>query len=450
LDPIQRKAYRVFLTNGALPSAFFWMIFTVNTLYYIQVAHLDALQLVLVGTVLEGSIFLFEVPTGLVADIYSRRLSVVIGTVLIGVGFIVEGTFPVFWTILLAQVLWGVGFTFTSGATQAWITDEIGEEQTGLAFLREAQVSQYGALAGIFAGTLLGTIGLNVPIVLGGVLFVIFSIFLRMAMPETGFHPTPREERTSWGQMWQTFRDGLRVVNASPALRSLIWIGLFYGLYSEGFDRLWQAHLLGQFVFPYFQPVVWIGLLTGVVKLLSGAANGYAARHLDTSSIPILSRSLAFISMALVLGLMAFAGFHNLFLAMAAYVAVNILRNVSSPLLDTWVNRGLDSQVRATVLSMRSQLDAFGQISGGPLVGWIARRTSIRSALLCSVLLLSPVLALFARLLNRQASNHPGHCLGFLILLNCHLRLLGRRVQVPHRSQVKRKGSMCESLLIKR
>jgi DHA3 family tetracycline resistance protein-like MFS transporter len=52
--------------------------------------------LVLVGTVLEPSVFIFEIPTGIVADVYSRRLSIIIGQVLIGLGFMVEGLFPVF------------------------------------------------------------------------------------------------------------------------------------------------------------------------------------------------------------------------------------------------------------------------------------------------------------------------------------------------------------------
>ena len=69
----------------------------------------------LVGTLLEASVFLFEVPTGVVADVYSRRLSVIIGYALIGLGFALEGIVPRFEAVLLAQVLWGVGYTFTSG-----------------------------------------------------------------------------------------------------------------------------------------------------------------------------------------------------------------------------------------------------------------------------------------------------------------------------------------------
>ena len=107
-------------------SFFSMLVFTVNLIYQVQVAHLNPLQLVLVGTVLEGTSFLFEVPTGIVADVYSRRLSIIIGTFLLGVGLALQGVVPSFGVILLAQVIWGIGYTFTSGATEAWLTDEIG------------------------------------------------------------------------------------------------------------------------------------------------------------------------------------------------------------------------------------------------------------------------------------------------------------------------------------
>src|SRR5512134_1586906 len=107
-------------------SMFFAMMFVVTSLYEATVAGLTPVQLILVGTALEISAFVFEVPTGIVADVYSRKLSIVIGYVLMGLGFLIEGFFRAFLPILLAQVIWGLGYTFTSGATQAWITDEIG------------------------------------------------------------------------------------------------------------------------------------------------------------------------------------------------------------------------------------------------------------------------------------------------------------------------------------
>jgi MFS transporter, DHA3 family, tetracycline resistance protein len=126
---LKLDAIKVYLFIEFTVSALFSMMFVTMSLYEATVAGLTPVQLVLVGTTVEVSIFLFEVPTGIVADAYSRRISIIIGYFLMGFGFLVEGLFPAFLPIVLAQILWGLGYTFTSGATQAWISDEIVKNQ---------------------------------------------------------------------------------------------------------------------------------------------------------------------------------------------------------------------------------------------------------------------------------------------------------------------------------
>lgn len=226
----------------------------------------------LTGTVLELSVFLFEIPTGVVADVVSRKLSIILGTALIGIGFIIEAGWTYFYTILLAQVLWGVGFTFTSGAIQAWVTNEIGEECAAGIFLQEMQVSQLGALLGTACGAGLGAVRLTLPMRLGAAAFLLVAAALVFLMPETGFHPARRDGLSAWQQMTATFRDGLKIVGSRVDLKVMLGIGLFFGLYSEGFDRLWQAFMLEKFQFPTFPPLVWFGLITAVGMLSTAAA----------------------------------------------------------------------------------------------------------------------------------------------------------------------------------
>src|SRR5579875_2193409 len=127
------RAYSVYLLIECAYALFFGIYATMTTVYRVVAAHLNPLQLVLVGTVLEGSIFLCQLPTGVLADTVSRRLSVILGVLLIGSGFLLEGSFTYFPTILCAQALWGIGYTFVSGAEEAWLADEIGTEAAGQA-----------------------------------------------------------------------------------------------------------------------------------------------------------------------------------------------------------------------------------------------------------------------------------------------------------------------------
>src|SRR5207237_5958496 len=112
------------------------MVWTAMLIFRITVLGLNPLQLVLIGTTMEATIFLFEIPTGIVADMVSRRLSTIIGYIVLGVAYVFEGVLQRFEATMFAQVIWGIGYTFTSGAYDAWLVDEIGQERAGQAFMR--------------------------------------------------------------------------------------------------------------------------------------------------------------------------------------------------------------------------------------------------------------------------------------------------------------------------
>jgi DHA3 family tetracycline resistance protein-like MFS transporter len=394
------NATKVYLFIEVAASAFFAMMFVSMSLYEVTVAGLTPLQLVLVGTTVEVSVFLFEVPTGIVADVYSRRLSIIIGYVVMGVGFLVEGFFPFFIPILLAQVLWGLGYTFTSGATQAWISDEIGEKGANKLFLRATQFGLFASLVGMGGAALIGAGNVALPIQVGALGVILIGIVLAFVMPETGFQPTPREARNTWQQMWHTLKEGTAAVRARPRLMSVLGIGLIYGLYSEGFDRLWVKHLLDTFDLPIFfgnNQIAFFSILRAVSTVLTILTIRYVEKRLDTSQPRAIGRAMFLITGLISAALIGFALSPLLGLTLALYLLINISRNITIPLYTAWVNQKLDSGTRATVLSMSGQVDAIGQIAGGPAVGLVARTFSVVAALVTSGLLLSPALLLVGR-----------------------------------------------------
>jgi DHA3 family tetracycline resistance protein-like MFS transporter len=402
--PVRRRAlaldaFTLYVILELCSSLFFSLIFTVNLLYHVTVVQLTPLQLVLIGTILETTVFLFEIPTGVLADVKSRRLSIIIGYALIGVGFILEGSLPFFAAVALAQVVWGFGYTFTSGATQAWIVDETGEERAGEAFLRGAQAGQAGGLIAIPISIVLGSLTIRLPILLGGGLMILLAVFLALTMTEEGFTPTPPEERTTWGMMLKTVRDARGMVRRQPLLLALLGIGLFYGLYSEGFDRLWTPHLLENFALPSWlegmDAVVWFGVIEGVLAAVSLVATEVVRRRVDTNRSASLGQALMWNAGGIVLALAGFGLTRSFWAAVALYWAVGVLRSVHEPLSSTWFNQRIDDpQVRATMFSVRGQVDAVGQITSGPVVGMIGN-ASIRAALVASAAILSPVLPLY-------------------------------------------------------
>ncbi len=402
------EASKVYLFNEFTSSAFFSMMFVVISLYEATIAGLTPMQLVLVGTTLEVSAFLFEIPTGVVADVYSRRLSIIIGYVLMGVGFLVEGLFPFFLPILLAQVIWGVGYTFTSGATQAWITDEVGEEQANSLFMRAARAGLIASLFGMGAALFIGANNVAMPILIGAVGVLLIGIILAFIMPETGFKPMPMEDRNNWQHMWHTFNEGVKSVRSRPRLMSILGVGLFYGLYSEGFDRLWVKHLLDTFDIPILfggNQVAFFAVLRIVAAVFSILALRWVEKRVDSGSPLAIGRAMMWVTGGIIVAMLGFALSPLLFLTLCLYLTIDVLRDVRSPLQTAWVNHKLDPQTRATVHSMTGQVDSIGQIGGGSSA-LVARYFSVQVAIAFSALLLTPALGLVRRA-NLEFGNEP-------------------------------------------
>jgi DHA3 family tetracycline resistance protein-like MFS transporter len=226
-------------------------------------------------------------------------------------------------------------------------------------------------------------------------------------MPEKGFSPTPREERETWKAMWTTTREGFRLTRGRPELWAYIGIAIFVGLYSEGYDRLSEKHFIDNFIFPALpwggNPIVsWFALMRFASTPLTLAATEIIRRRKNALHNHKIVRLLQGIYAGMVVGLLIFAWTQNFYVAVLATLAVDTLRGTTFPVTTTWLNQFIDSKVRATVLSMISQVDAVGQMAGGPVVGVVGNLRSIRAALTGSALLLSPVVPLFRRTFKQQ------------------------------------------------
>ena len=116
---------RVFVRVLGLFEGIEWGFWLAASVWWVVVLELSPLQLVAMGAVLEVTVLIAETPTGVVADLISRRRSIVIGQVLMGLAYVWAVASFDYWTILPAQVLFGIGWTFRSGADTAWVTDEL-------------------------------------------------------------------------------------------------------------------------------------------------------------------------------------------------------------------------------------------------------------------------------------------------------------------------------------
>ncbi len=417
------SAYSLYLAMRLTHGLAFMTYATYSIVYMVTVVGLNPFQLVFVGTVLEVSYFLLEIPTGVVADVYSRRLSILVGYLLVGVGFALTGATTSYGIILISQVIWGGGYTFLSGAIEAWIADELihsgdvvdSAETPTIAsaarltlsqvYLRGSQLYNIGSLVGIGIGALLAQLGIAWPLLVGGAIFLLLALGVALFMPEAGFTRTPASERESWGQLFAVAQRGLRVVRGQPILLTMLVITAFVGAWSESFDRLWTKHLIDNFVLPTLGGldwVVWFGIIQVVGMLLSLGLAEWLRRYVDTTMPRRLIGALMAMNGLLFLGALLFAGAGNFAMALSAFWLVGAMRAGIDPLFTGWINQFVDSKIRATVLSIHGQSDAIGQVVGGPLIGLLGTWSTLRMALRVGTLLLLPAIGLYAQLFRTQ------------------------------------------------
>lgn len=388
-------------------------MFTTAALYYVKGLGLNPFQLVLVGTALELTIVLLEVPTGVIADSYSRRLSVIIGCGVLGLAYLLEGSIPVFAgllpffaAVLVAEVIRGVGETFLSGATEAWITDEVGEDRVGDLFLRAERAGRLAQILGVLLSGALATVSLNLPYLVGGALLLILVGLLLAYMPEDGFKPNPHAMEAPWRTAAATFRDGVGTIRGRPILIGLLVVTLISGAASEGIDRLWEAHFLITLKLEAATSIplaFWFSGLALARTALALLTIQLVRPRLNLSNHRSVAAVLVGTSTLRLLGLLAFAAAPSYLWAIAALLTVNAVGAIRRPVYQTWANQQIDSRVRATVLSMIGQMDAIGQSGGGPIMGWVGTRFSLRAALALAALLQGPAVLIFGATWRRVA-----------------------------------------------
>ncbi len=384
-------------------SFFVAITYTTAVVYRVTSGHLNALQLILLGTMLELSYFAVQLPTGILADIASRKLCVIAGRFLVAAGFLMQGFSPGFTVQLIAQIPVGIGAALTFGAQQAWLADEAGETELTPVFLRAAQFGLVGVIAGSILSGVLASLGLDVPFLVGGALTGALALTLLFVMPETNFRPPARtvSAGTVTRQAWATFAGQVRQTHRAmvvvPGLVLLLGMLFCVGMWNESFDRLWGAYLLKDIKFPHpfgLGTVLWFSVLAVATALLGLAATEWATRRTNRLGPASVVSTLLALTIATAVGVVGMAASRTFAFAIVAYLAVVTMRPLFSPLVTGWVVGRVDSSVTATALSATDMFDSGGQIVGGPIVGVIGVLATIRIALVAGAVALAPAAGL--------------------------------------------------------
>jgi MFS family permease len=363
-----QRTYLVLLVGNTLAASLIWGI---NTIFLLD-AGLSNLEAFAANAFFTAGMVLFEVPTGIVADTLGRRMSYLLGTLTLSgstlLYVLLWQTSAPFWQWAVVSILIGLGFTFFSGAVEAWLVDALTAAGfTGAmesVFGRGQVVVGAAMLGGSVAGGFIAEqTNLGVPFVLRGlILLVMFAVALRL-MHDIGF--TPERGGRPLAEMRKVAAASIQYGWRVPAVRWLMVEAMFIGgVGVYGFYAL-QPYLLELYGDPHAYQIA--GLVAAIVagaQILGGVAAPWIRGrfHRRTSAL-LATAGLSVITLGLI-------GVIESFWAVIGLIVVwGLLFAAAMPIRQTYLNGLIPSQQRATVLSFDSLMASSGGVWAQPLLG---------------------------------------------------------------------------------
>ena len=371
----------------------YWLV---ASLYLVE-ADLTPFQLVFIGTAQGLTALAFEVPTGVMADTISRKWSVVIAHLVMGAGMVATGLTTSFPALVVTQMLWGLGWTFSSGAEVAWLTDELDQPDRVAGVLTAgARWQQVGATLGMVGfGSLAWATDLGTAIVASGLAMMMLGLFVAARFPERRFTPI-RESR--WRESLTIFRRGVGLARRDREILLVFAATLLVNGADEAFGRLYPKQLVGLGLSEKPEPIVWLTALGLATLALGALALRVVEARIDGAGVA--PRAYAAACFVGALGLIVLVNAPDEVTGMAGVLLVaGIAQPVTRTVSMIWVNRRTTSDVRATVQSFLALAEYVGEITLGFALGVLAQATSIGAALIgsCALVAWAGVLAVRSR-----------------------------------------------------
>jgi MFS family permease len=374
-----KRIIRTYLGVAASTTLAQSLIWGVNTLFLLSVG-LDIFQVMLVNAAYTVAQVIFEVPTGVVADTVGRRASyllavgVIFASTLLYVGFGLAG-YGV-WPFAAASALLGIGYTFYTGAVDAWMVDAL--HSVGYEGKLEPIFARYGITFGIFMlvgttlGGFLGQLDLWIPYVARAVVLVpafLIGVFL---MRDLGFKGRPLTLGSFGGETRKIATAGVTYGWSDRVVRFIMFASLVQGVFFMYGFYSWQKYfldLLGQ-------DLVWvtgvIAALVGLTQILGNALVGrITARISDRGLILMVCTGVstfAIVGAALV---------QQFWVAVPLYLVSAVSFGISMPVKQGWLNARIPSAQRATIISLDALFGDAGSTVGQVGLGWLSQTVSI-------------------------------------------------------------------------
>ncbi|MCF8302084.1 MAG: MFS transporter [Bacteroidales bacterium] len=353
-----------------LKFAKWFMLFMPIIVVFFQDNGLEMRHIFILKAINAVTVVVLEIPSGYMADNLGRRKTLILGAILNFTGFVAYSMAHGFVMFLIAELLIGISMSFISGADSAMLYDSLKSIKRSTHYPRfEGRITAIGnfseAAAGILGGFLAG-ISLRLPFIAQtGIALIGIPAALLLWEPRL----SSQISKTSMRAIFNTMRYTLM---ESRILRAYILFSAFAGM---------TTLTLAWFVQPYFKsmdlPLEWFGILWTALNLSVGIT-AFMAYKVERH----ISPGLMLLGVALLTGGgFILLGFSYGLWGIGVLFGIYLVRGIATPVLKDYINRHTSSDIRATVLSVRSFIIRIGFAIISPLLGWYTDFFSLHNAL---------------------------------------------------------------------
>lgn len=384
---LESNIWKLYIIKGL---RWFMVIMPILVLFF-QENGLSMKEVLLLQAIFSIGIVLFEVPSGYFADVIGKRASLIAGCIIAFLGFSVYSFSYGFWGFLIAELILGLGSSFISGADSALIYDSLLSVKKEGTFKKIA--GRYDSIgnfsegfASIVGGVLASMFFLRAPMYLETII-----AFLAIPIAFSLVEPTKEKEE----KRENPFRDILKIVKYSLHDHAEVkWLIIYSALTGAGtLTAVW-------FLQPYMEssglPLVLFGIVWAAFQFSTGFFSLSAEKYEST-----LGRKKALVSIIVLIALAyVLMGTFNSIFAIAFIFLFYFARGVSGPIYKDYINKIIESRIRATVLSVKNLVGRLIFSIIGPIIGWLSDTYTLRTALIVAgvtYLILGVVTLLFLK-----------------------------------------------------
>ncbi len=372
---LQANIYKLYLIKTA---KWFMLTMPIIVLFY-QENGLGMQDVLLLQGIYSIAMVSLEIPSGYFADLWGRKSTMIIGAVLGVVGFAIYSLSHGFWAFLAAEIILGIGQSFISGSDSALLYDSLLKMKKEGEYVKlEGRVMSIGNFAETIAaliGGLLAEVSLRTP-------FVAQTFVACIAIPAaiTLVEPETQQIITSKNR-WKAILTVLKnTLIHNKTIQALI---LFTALIGTGtLSMAWfiQPYLKEIFQFSYTE----IGIALAILNLSVGLVT-WVAYRVETALGRIKTLLLILLGISLPYILISQITHWTILIVVLLFY---MIRGIATPVLKDYINRQTNSEIRATVLSIRNFAIRIIFAIVGPFLGWYSDHFSLLQAMLIAGLVL--------------------------------------------------------------